>query len=642
MSGSGKNTKGSFQINDIRHLVVLVRFKPGNLDGMAGAEGLLGGVAGAVGGVASAIDSVASFLPGYIKEEKEKEKKADKEYNYFKEYDKGWDKKLKQIDHDLLEMNEESKTLVHDFEESDTADKRKQEGKKLHDKIKKEISDWTDYPSAIHFIGLGQGGNIANEAASLFKDNDSFKKETWFVKSVIYVGTPLYKDIHTLDPVVLKGKGKQISLGNRYDLTQNAIEYFEPADKLRKYIETCNSNLFSYFAGNIFLHLIQALSYVLGNHEMGIGKDNEKVLDAFEKAKGEITGMIEDIIGLVKKLASEAPGMIDMSNLPKFGEMLQGYDAIPGEAGQRITHFIEDDLKKVRSGFGLSTDKLPIENFFNCLVPLFNKLTASFKLFNFDTPATNAMLDQLFDKAGVKKVYAPASISMQTIEVDDNYTKILQEKLKEKKPEMGGVMVAQAKNHITEATKTGGSEISKLSIEQKSALGAAITSMALPMLATKKALYTKLLDYLPLSGINGFLGKLTGEKGAEPLKDLVGNIRSGFDFDKTDDKDENKIGLKTAIARFDKEFNRVKGYLNSKNFPIDEQLNSLYFIYNSHNLMLKEMNAEIRQSIDTQTGVMQYKLDHGYDYDRIQNEYVKKGESEKKNVKPVEAVEEKK
>ena len=487
---------------------------------------------------------------------------------------------------------------------------------------------------------MGQGGNIANEAASLFKDNDNFKKDKWFVKSVIYIGTPLYKEINVLDPVVLKGKGKQISLGNRYDLTQHAIEYFEPADKLRKYIETCNSNLFSYFAGNIFLHLIQALSYVLGNHEMGVGKDNEKVLDAFEKAKGEITGMIDDIIGLVKKLASEAPGMINMDNLPKFGEMLQGYDAIPGEAGQRITDFIENDLKKIRSGFGLSTDKLPIENFFNCLVPLFNKLTASFKLFNFDTPTSNAMLDQLFEKAGVKKVYAPASIGMQAIEVDEDYTKILQEKLKEKKPEMGAVMVAQAKNHIVDATKTGVTEISKLSPKEKAALGAAITSMALPMLATKKALYAKLLGYLPLSGINSFLEKLTGEKGAGPLKDLVGNIRSGFDFDKTDGPDENKIGLKTAIARFDGEFNRIRGYLNSKNFPIDEQLNSLYFIYNSHNLMLKDMNPEIRQCIDTQTGVMQYMRDKGYDYDRVKNDYVQKGENEKKNVKPVEPVKE--
>jgi hypothetical protein len=634
------NTKGSFQIIDQRQLVVFVRFKPGNLDGLAGAEGLLGGVAGAAGGVASAIDSVASFLPGYIKEEKEKEKKSEKEYNYFKEYGKGWDKKIKELDQAIYEMHNESKTLVHDFEEADTAEKRKQEGKKLHDKIKKEIADWAGYPSAIHFIGLGQGGNIANEAASLFKDNDSFKKDAWFVKSVIYIGTPLYKDIHVLDPIVLKGKGKQISLGNRFDLTQHAIEYFEPADKLRKYIAECNSNLFSYFAGNIFLHLIQALSYVLGNHEMGIGKDNEKVLDAFDKAKGEITGMLDDIIGLIKKLAAEAPGLIDMNNLPKFGEMLKGYDTIPGEAAKRITDFIENDLKKIKSGFGISTDKLPIENFFNCLVPLFNKLTASFRLFSFESETSDAMLDQLFEKAGVKKVYAPSPVGMQPVEVDEEYNKIMQEKLKEKKPELGAVMVAKAKDHIVDGTKTGETEISKLSSKEKNALGAAIACMTLPMLATKKALYAKLLGYLPLSGITGFMEKLTAEKGAAPLKDLVGNIRSNFDFDKADGPDENKIGLKTAIARFDGEFNRIKGFLNSKNYPIDEQLNSLYFIYNSHNLMLKEMNSEIRQRIDTQTGVMQHKLGQGYEYNRAEDKYVQKGQSEKKNVAPVEAVEE--
>ena len=292
----------------------------------------------------------------------------------------------------------------------------------------------------------------------------------------------------------------------------------------------------------------------------------------------------------------------------------------------------------MKSGFGISTDQLPIENFFNCLVPLFNKLTASLKLFSFDTETTNAMLDQLFEKAGVKKVYAPALAGIQPIEVDEEYNKIVLEKIQAKKPEMGAVMVSQAKNAIADATKTGVTEISSLGAKEKAALGGAITCLTLPMLATKKALYGKLLGYLPLSGFNSFFENISSENGAEPLRKLVGNIRSGFDFDKTDGPDENKIGLKAAINRFDGEFKRVKGFLNSKNFEIDDQLNSLYFIYNSHNLALRDMNSEIRLCIDMQTGVARHKMDSGYEFDRVKNAYVQKSDSEKSNVKPVEPV----
>jgi len=636
-----KNTKSEFVSSELRQIVVLVRYKPGNAGGLGGAESMLGGVAGAASAVSSAVDSVASYVPGFIKEDKAKEKQSDKEYNYFKEYDKGWDKKMKEMDKTLAEMNDKNKVLIHDFEEADTEDKRKQEGDKLYNKIQSEIASWADYPSAIHFIGLGQGGNIANEAASKFKDHDQLKKDKWHVKSVIYVGTPLYQNIHQLDKEVLKGKGKQIALGNRYDLTQHAIEYFEPADKLRKYIAECNSNTFSYFTGTIMMRLVQALAYVLGNHELGVGKDNSKVLDAFEKAKDEITGMIEDLVGMIKKLAKEAPGLINMDDLPEFSKMMNGYGDIPGESKKRITDFIEDDLKKMISGTSVSTSKLPLEKFFNFLVPLFTKLTDTLKLFTIESKTTDALLNQVFEKAGVEKIHAPGSLASKPVEVDENYTKILQQKLDAKKPELGAVMVNDARKSIADATRPGETDLKKLPAKEKAAAGAAITAMTLSMLPTKKALYAKLLSYLPLSGPLGFMEKLTADKAAGPLKSLVGNIRSGFDFDPTDSDDPKKIGLKAAIARFDGEMKRIRGYLDSKNFPIDDQLNSLYFIYNSHNLMLKDMYSDIRMAIDNQTTLDLYMKSKNFEYDRVNNIYVKKGDAEKENVKPVEPAKEK-
>ncbi len=641
MAGSEKNTEGNYQDVDLRQLVVLVRYKPGNASGLDGAAGMLGGVAGAASAASSAVETVASYVPGFIKEEKDKDKKSDKEYNYFQDYAKGWDKQMKDMDNQLLEMNEENNVLVYDYESAATESERKQEATKLYAKIQSKISGWNGYTSAFHFIGLGQGGNMANEAAGLLADQADIKNGKWKVASIIYVGTPLYRDIHTL-PESIRGNVKQISLGNRYDLTQQAIEYFEPADKLRKYIEECNADLFSYFTGNIMLRLVKALSYVLGDHEMGVGKDNSKVVDAIDKAKGEITGMIEDITGLIKKLANEAPGMIKLDQLPKFGEMLNGLDAIPGKAKSRITNFVEDDLKKMISGFGVSTENLPIEKFFNCMVPLFNKLTDALKIFSFESPTTAALVDQLFEKAGVQKVYAPAAMAITPVEVDDNYARLQQQKLEEGKPELGAVMVSQAKNHIADATKGRETSIKDLGPKEKAALAGAITCMSLSMLPTKKALYAKLLSYLPLGGPLAFLESLTADKAAAPLKSLVGKIRSGFEFDKTDDPDPDKIGLQTAINRFDGEMKRVKGYLDSKNYPVDESLNSLYFIYNSHNLLLKDMVAEVREAIDGQTHLATFMRGRGYEFDRVKNAYVKTADKEKQNVKPVQPVKEEK
>ena len=46
------------------------------------------------------------------------------------------------------------------------------------------------------------------------------------------MATPLYKNVHVLNKVSMKGKGAVISFGNQYDLTQNAIDFFDDNEKL--------------------------------------------------------------------------------------------------------------------------------------------------------------------------------------------------------------------------------------------------------------------------------------------------------------------------------------------------------------------------------------------------------------------------
>lgn len=637
---SEKDTESAFETNELRQVLVLVRYKPGNLEGLGKADSLMGGIAEKAGAVTSAIDTIASYIPGTIKEDPAKPVKSEKEYTYFETYDKNWDKTFSKIETLLQDkMNPENFTLIYDFEDQATADDRKQEGKKLFDKLKSELSDWTDYPAAIHFIGLGQGGNIANEAANLFKNEEAFKTN-WHIGSLIYVGTPLYKDLHVLDKTVLKGKGKAISLGNRYDLTQKVIEYFEPADKLRQYVAECNSNLFSYVAAKIILRITAALSYVLGDHSLGVGEDNKKVVDAFEKAKDELVGAIEDMIGLVKKLISEAPGMIDFSGLPEFGDMFKGYDSIPGKCASRMERFISDDLKKSISGFGVDTANLPIQNFFNCLSPVFLTLADSLAVFKFESPASTALVDKIIENAGITHIHAPAPAAITPVEVDEEYNQLVLDKLQQKKPEEGAQLVNQAFTHLQSAIKASKAK-KDLTPQEKTAVAAAIACITLPMLPTKKALYAFIISKIPLGGATSFLDSLTANAAAAPLKSLMKNVRGNFEFDATESNDPDKVGLQAAINRFDKELKRIIGFLDSKNFSVDEEMNSLYFIYNSHNLMLKELNASIRQVIDTQTGLKTRMEQTGYQFDMMKNDYVETGGTkEEKNVLATKELEE--
>mgnify|MGYP000958298176 CR=1 FL=1 len=638
MGASEKDTETAFETHDFRQVVVLVRYKPGNLEGLGKADSLMGGVADKVGAVTSAIDTVASYIPGTIKEDPAKPVKSEKEYNYFETYGKNWDKTFSKMESMLQEkMNPEDFTLIYDFENQATADDRKNEGKKLFDKLKSELSSWKDYPSAIHFIGLGQGGNIANEAANLFKDEEAFKKD-WMIGSIIYVGTPLYKDVHVLDKAVLKGKGKEISLGNRYDLTQKVIEYFEPADKLRQYVAECNSNLFTYVAGKIILRLVAALSHVLGDHKMGIGEDNKKVVTAFEKAKDELVSAVEDVIGLVKKLISEAPGMIDFSGLPEFGDMFKGYDNIPGKCASRMENFIENDLKKAVSGFGVDTANLPIQNFFNCLSPIFLTIANSLAVFKFESPATEALVDKIIENAGITHVHAPTLTASKPVEVDEAYNQLVLDKLQQQKPEEGGQMVNQAFTHLKTIKESKAKK--DLTPAERTAVAAAIACITLPMLPTKKALYAFILSKIPLGGATSFLESLTTNAAAAPLKKIMQKVRSNFEFDATESDDPDKIGLQAAINRLDKELKRIIGFLDSKNFAVDESVNSLYFIYNSHNLMLKEFNAQIRETIDKQTGLKTKMEQTGYQFDASKNDYVQTNSGEERNVLTTKELEE--
>lgn len=655
-------TEEAFQVNEKKQMLVLVRYKPA---GAMGADSILGGATAAVQGAVDKVEDMAASIPGlnlFFKEEKEPEKQTDKEYTYFKDYS-GWDDYFKKMKDELAnQLNNDNETIVFDFDATD-AKGREEQGKKLCNEIKNKISGWKDYTACFHFAGLGQGGNVANECIKELGKEPDFKKK-WWVQSVVYVGTPLYKSRHTFNEAdVLRGKGKIYSFGNAYDLTQHAIEYFEPNDKLLKMIAESNANLLSVFTGKIKAQLVATLGRLLSIEGFGTGHDNEGNIDKLTKCKDDAQSLVSECVEACKTVLNAFPGLVKPPDLPKFDQMLNGFDAVPDKSVKRLEKFI-DELKKVREGTSLDTSRISLAKLFNFLCPLVDQLTAALKLFAFNSETSSQLFDKVMEKAGVEKVLEPAKLSAKNLPVDPYISKVIEmaeeAKKKEeaaKKEDQGGsqeaqpqtkeqvlydqanVMISTCKSNIAEATKGGDLDVKSKSAtpEARQKIAEAITAMLLPMMPSKKKFYAALLQYVPLDGVNGFFNKLTGDAAFKPLQSVIGKLKSGFDFDEgTDDEP----GLKRSLKNFDKELARIKGFLNKNNYPLHKDANSLYFIYNGHNIMLKKPYGEILNTIDKETGYLDYMRSQGYTnfYNLEKNEYQGNG-SQKDNVQPAKVLE---
>lgn len=659
-------TKEAFQVNDKKQMLVLVRYKPASA---MEADSMLGGVAGAVQGAVDKVEDVAASIPGldlFFKEEKEQEKQADKTYTYYNDYS-AWDEYFKKMKDELSnQLNTDNETMVFDFEASD-AKGLENEGRKLFAEVKGKVSAWKDYTACFHFVGLGQGGNVANECISELIKEPDFKNK-WWVQSVVYVGTPLYKNRHTFkEAEALKGKGKIYSYGNAYDLTQNAIAYFEPNDKLLKMIAESNSNQLSVFTGKIKAQLVATLGRLLSIEGFGTSHDNEGNINKLSQCKDDAQGLVGECVEACKNVLNALPGLVQPPDLPKFDEMLNGFDGVPKRSADRLEKFIEE-LKKVREGASLDTSRISIGKLFNFLCPLVDQLTATLRLFTVAGETTDQLFDKVMEKAGIEKVVAPSGTGIKTLPVDPYISKVVemakaaQEKKEEQKQQPGeekqegdaprtkeeiwcdqaNVMISTARSCIAAATENGDVDVKSdaTSIQSKQKIAEAITAMLLPMMPTKKKFYGKLLEYIPLGGINSFLGKLTGDAAFAPLKNVLGKLKDGFDFD---EGTENEPGLKKSLQYFDKELTRIKGFLDKNNYPVHKDANSLYFIYNGHNIMLGKTYGEILNTIDKETGYLDYMQRIGYTnfYNLEKNEYQGKG-APQNNLQPVQVLEEEK
>lgn len=611
------DTEQSQRLEKKNQLLVLVRFKP---QGMVDADSLLEGPADAVQGVVDKVESAANSVPGmsvFFKEEQEPEKKTDKEYNYFKDY-KDWDAYMKKMKQELSDkLNIDNDTLVHEFDATDV-EGREKEGKKLLAKINQKVAAWKGHSACFHFVGLGQGGNVANESINELCKDSSFKTD-WWVQSVVYVATPSYKNHHQLnEEAAFKGQGRKYSFGNPYDLTTQVIAYFEPNDKLLSAIAEVNSNPVSIFTGKLKANLVTALGNILSIKEVSTGQSNDESIQKLKNSKDAIAGIVSESVNAIKSLVKAVPSLIDPGKLPEFDKMLSGYDAIPDQSVKRLEAF-GDELKEVAKGTNLNTDRINRGKIMNFLCPLVDKLTDTLKLFTYSESTAKDLFGELIKNAGIKKVLAPGDINYATLPVDDYITKVAEmvanaEQKKSATPDNDSAsaeeaiydqsvsMIKNSKQYLSAATENGDIEVNKeTTAEVRRQISDCITGLMLPMMPSKKKFYSEILKYLPLDGMNEFISKLTADKAFAPLQKFAGGILGDFD-----EGTPEAPGLKVSIKNFDTELDRIKGFFKKNNYTVHKDANSLYFIYNSHNIVLKKTYGPVLNVIDKETGY----LDH--------------------------------
>lgn len=631
-----QQTEQKYKMNDLRQLVVFIRRKMplGNGFGgeLAAAEGMVSKVSNAVEGAVSAAESAMASIPGLnmiIKEDKKETTSQDK-YTYFEDY-AGWDK-IKEVTEDVLtDMNPESK--IHQFEyEPKDADGRKQDAQSLLSEIKSKISGWKEYTSAIHFVALADGGNVANECANLLADEAPVQNKKWTIKSIITVGTPLYMKVNELDKKKVKAV-KTFCFGNKYDFTQRAVAYFEPNDKLIEKVKDANKGTLSLFIGKIKMHMVQALAVLLKGVSIGTSNDGQSPDQLYNGIKDEVESLIKEMVGSIKQLIGEGMGMVKPGDLPEFKNMLNGYDQIPSkcisELKQFITDFkklLEDRAKKITSGetnLGLSD----LSNIFNCLCPLFDTLTESMKYFSYKEKGSTELSQQIIDNCEIKKVFASSGEKIQWLDVDTKMIEGAAKAAENEHPDLAPVLAEQITSLLKEATKKTNT-VSEMSSDEKAKVAQAVYLITTPMLPSKIDFYKKLIQAIPFN-IGQLLEVVNGN---EYLKKITGPL--------------GKIGIQTpgrlqqSVDAFDKEFKRISGYVNKNNYKTQEKADSLYLIYNSHNLMLSKCWGDVHHCIDEQTGILAYKENQGFRniFNTNENKYEQQTDAEIKNNVPTQKV----
>lgn len=601
---AGAHGENTFQVSKTKQIIAFIRFKPASVysaQGMSAASGLISSATNAVDSAVGAVENAMASIPGLkmmIKEEK-KDSPSEKEYIY--DY-KDWDVFMPQIEESIQKLDPDNK-LLDPFEFSDT----NQDGRKaaaqnfFSSQLKPALSSWKNFEVFIHLIGIGQGGNVVNEISNLLaKDTEFNAQKKWYLRSAIYVGTPVYSKIHPFNKLSQKSKGSIYRFGSFLDGTSQITSFFFPNDKLLDFIINCNSNTLSLAVGKLKMTIIKILSLFLGNTAISTG--DYSALDKFSSIEGELKKLVEDMVGMIKQMINELTSFADPGKLPDLDEGIKGLDQVPSACADRAKKFFSDlgdMLMKRAEGFGSGPVGIGAQDLmgvFNSLCPLLNQISKMLSTLQYDSEATSTLADQMLEKAGVTELIGCARVNTG-IELTDISIEYLQKRMEKNRESKKVDLLHQAIADATSVLNLIENEkmsVKKLTQEQKIKLAASIYALMQPMIASKKKFLEELQNWI--SGLN--LKSILDEISANKYFGMAGRFMNDHLHLQFEPE------LVQSINKVEDELERIKGFFKKREYGLPED--SLFYIFNVHNKVLNHFHDAVKYQIDQQTGYLDY------------------------------------
>lgn len=594
------------------HLVILVRPKATTNATEPFAQQMVNKVADPIKGIHEQLDSAMSFIPGVLQEQTKPTQPIDEGFIYTENYPQSWDKYQQQLEENLKEVKEKNELLLFEYDDSDT----QSQVDKLVQQVKTKINKWQKNDYKIHGIALSAGGNILGACFKKIMEQNSLSTNgeiNTFIGLSSALKEELFLTKNQLEHIEIKKNYKGI-----FDLNANAIQYFEEPHKIIQLIEKQNQTPIHYALQNVLLKLTKIITIILNGATINSSYGISSLENIFNSVKKDITDFIKEI----KELVQHIVGTLDeFFQIPSINnEVKKAFNQlgdIEHLTMERLNDFKEEleNIKKIKGGT-MSTSNVKLGRIFNCLVPCVMAIRNIIEKFGIDLKDNNKR-SKLNSYLAKEKIATPFTNIDCSMIINDPYVTAINKRKPEDKIDEGSIMIHNAQKMIIAITDKSSNEALK-----EEQLNKLTNLLLLPMLASKIELLGKIVAKLSFLNGGNFIDKLKTEDLLAPLAKLLGKATfKSLEFDDTESDDIKKMGLKHASKLLDTSITDLKQYFNPSFFKIEEQYNSLHFIYNCHNNSLKTVYPEMKLLIDKATGIYAYKLAKGYGFDYNTNDY---------------------
>lgn len=613
-----KDTEIIYQNSRVLQLVVAVRYQPTVKDNDAIAQQLANKITDPIDDASTALNKVITHIPGILQEQLKETVPIDTGINYFENYSQSWDPFFDQIKQDLKNINNQNEIILHEYK----SEHIHQEATQLRNKIEEKLQAWKDQTYQIHFIGLAAGGNIIHKVADELINQNIINSKSC-IASLWSVSTSL-QDQYAVPKESSSRIGSIINYKSIFDLNSRCIQYSKRPDELIQWINMQNRTPFKYVLQALEFKLVKIITILLNGLKINSNEGLNPLLEMTNSIKIELQELIAEVKNLANYMAGNFKHFLQLPEINQtISEQFSQFGNIGDLAVERLQLF-KENLKKIKSNdsANLDTERANVGLIFNCFVPLVHLIAQLLTSVSIDLKDKNKRKDfyKLLESDQFNK---PNNLYDQALLLKDPYNYVIIKNAKERKEANHSEQSASAQDEVTAMIWNAEQAVTKI-VEQKSQEQVCYLGhlLVLPVIQSKLAIIGQLIELVGMNNKSSMIDKIKSNSLlAKPIQFLQNNGKYNIKLDDTPSDDIRVMGLQHALNNLDVKINDLKKYFNASTYQIDPSYNSLHFIFNSHNLSLKEPPADLKQRLYLSTGIHNYKTAQGFTYDFLKNEY---------------------